>query len=202
MENIGELLAAVVTASGVLGAVLYGAGRQMWKMYTKDKREAEATAKRIAEQNTLRSELSEVYEQIRQQERDYLERKIADLQSQIDKDREDYDAEIKRQQKSIDAISEAYQRLADSAQTDKLTLENHIEQQQQEIETLREKSRQMGETLEKTQTELKQTKEELAEHKIDKVVLERTNALLEQQLDVFRGLVEPMRNWMMREAAA
>lgn len=202
MENIGELLAFVISASGVVGAALYGATRQIWKMYTREKRETAETEKTIKRENDLRAELAEVYEQIRVQEREYMGRKIADLKSQIDKDRDDYDAEIKRQQKSIVAISEAYQRLADSAQADKLTLENHIEQQQQEIETLREKSRQMEEILEKTQAELQQTKEELAEYRIDKVVLERTNALLEQQLDVFRGLVEPMRKWMLQNIAA
>lgn len=208
MENLAELVPAVVAISSVIGAALYGGVRQVWKLYTKDKREAATTETRIKQENTLRAELAEAHEVVRQQERDYLEKQIKRLEDQMRSDNDHYQNEISAQQRAIDVLDETYQRLVQSAQADKLAMETHIEQQKVEIESLRlayersEKERTaMQESLKGTQTELKKAQEMISELRINKAVLEQTNALLNDQLDLLRGLVEPVRLWMQQQAA-
>lgn len=216
MDNLEGVITLTTLITTVLVTGGYTTFRTIRQLLTKDKRAAEEEQRQtdereaqIKRENALRAELAEVYEEKQRQEREYLEKQIARLEDQIQADKSRYEREITAQQKTLATLEDTYQRLADKAQADKLQLEGQIETLTQQYERSEREREELTETLKETQAELKQTKDELGEYKIDKVVLERTNALLEQsnsqqeqQLDVLRGLVEPMRAWMMQNMAA
>ncbi len=208
MEDMSGLIAVVSMISIVGSTAVYKGITTVWNLWNKDRREAEAMNIRIKQENVLRQEMAEANERVRQSERDYLEKQIKRLEDEIVANRDRYDNETRIQKKAIDTLDETYQRLVQSAQADKLAMENHIEQQQREIETLKrayersEKERTtMQEMLKETQAELRQAKEMILELKFDKVALERINSNLEQQLDVLRGLVEPVRLMLQKQLA-
>ena len=208
MEDLNGLIAVVSMISIVGSTAVYKGITTFWNLWNKDKREAEAMNTRIKQENVLRTELTEANEAVRQKERDYLAKQIKRLEDEITCNRERYDHETSMQQKAIDTLDETYQRLVQSAQADKLAMENHVDHQRQEIESLKaayvrsEKERtHMQETLKETQAELKTAKEMIMELKFDKVALERINGNLEQQLEVLRGLVDPVRLMLQKQLA-